>query len=152
MERARCVAVAFLAVALFGCQAGRVPQSAVKATPPDGYAMGATSGGDIRAHVGDSTSVGHDTINDCDVHTYRAAGGEARGESYCGDKRDTSAGLWFIENDGALCGEWENPDWKSSCVNWAHQGGGFFTWEKKSGDSEQTEGDFQEYEGNPFDL
>ena len=152
MERARCVAVAILAAALFGCQTGGVPYSAVKATPPDGYAMGATSGADIRAHVGDTTTVGRDTISGCDVHIYRAAGGGARGESVCGDQRDTSTGVWFVVNSGALCSEWDNPDWTSSCVSWAHQGDGLFTWEKKSGDSGQAGGDYQEYEGNPFGL
>ena len=151
MNRSASFAVALVATALFGCQGG-VPESAVKAIPPDGFAMGATPATDIRVYDVDTTHVFRNTVENCDVHVYFAEGGVQRGESYCSGKRYTSTGQWTIADDGTHCSDWDNPDWKGGCVNWVHQGDDFFTWEKKSGDFEQLKGETQVYQGNIFNL
>ena len=152
MHGNKCLAVVILAVALFGCQTGGVPESAVKEVAPDGYAMGGTSAVAILSFFTNTTSVYRDTINNCDVHVYRPDGINVRAESICGGDRSSSEGRWHVNDDGTYCGEFDNPDWKSGCSTWAHQGDGDYSWEKTSGEIEQTAGKFSLYEGNPFDL
>lgn len=109
----------------------------------DDIAMGVTDPAAIETQAVNTTVVAF-MPNGCEEHIYRTIGGRVSAESICDGVRYVSQGLYSVRGDGAICMEWDNPNWDDSCAAWELQEDGRF---RSDGDVEGVV-----YVGNIFGL